>query len=139
MKNALISIKGYQQLPGDEDKSCIEFVTDGGYSMIDGVSEISYTESELTGFAGCSTVFRITDKLITLTRSGSVNAKMIFDPLRKHNFVYDTPIGSMLLGISTQRIISELDEDGGKLEIRYALDVDSRIISNNSFEISVKS
>lgn len=138
-KNAIISIKGFQTVAGDITNGCIEFMTDGKYSMTDGVGEISYVESELTGFAGCHTVFHITNEYISLTRAGEVNSEMIFDPIRKHNFVYDTPLGSMLFGLSTQRIINELDENGGRLEIRYSLDVDSRIISNNSFEINVKS
>ena len=139
MKKAVISIKGWQFLSGMTDSNCIEFVTDGDYSMSDGVGEISYAESELTGYDGCNTVFQVMKDHILLKRDGAVSSEMIFDPARKHNFVYDTPVGSLLFGLSTQKIINDLDENGGRLEIKYALDIDSRVISNNSFEINVKS
>ena len=140
MKKALISIKGCQFLSGmTENDNCIEFVTDGDYTMSNGVGEISYAESELTGYVGCNTVFQIMKDRILLKRDGAISSEMIFDPARKHNFVYDTPVGSLLFGLSTQKIINDLDENGGRLEIKYALDIDSRVISNNSFEINVKS
>lgn len=142
MKNVLISIKGFQSVdqsvdPTDEES--FELITDGEYSHQDGLIEFSYQESELTGFAGTRTSFVIEPDRVVLNRAGGINGEMIFSEGRKHHFVYEMPEGSLTMGIDTHSIVQELDENGGRLEINYVIDVDSIVVSRNSFKINVKS
>jgi uncharacterized beta-barrel protein YwiB (DUF1934 family) len=137
MKNVLISIKGFQS-PHETEEESFELVTDGEYSRNDGVSEFSYMESELTGYAGMKTTFLVEPDRVVLTRAGGMNGEMIFSEGRKHHFVYETPYGSITMGIDTQSIVQEMNEEGGNLEIHYVIDVDNVVLSRNSFKISVK-
>ena len=66
MKKVLLSIKSTQKI--DENNDGIELVTDGMYRYEDGVAEFEYQESELTGFAGTTTRFRVEGDCVTLTR-----------------------------------------------------------------------
>ena len=137
MKNVLISIKGFQ---ADEytDEESFELVTDGEYSLSDGVAEFSYMESELTGFAGTKTSFVIEPDRVVLNRAGGLNGDMIFSAGKKHHFVYETTHGSLMMGIDTQSIKKELDENGGNLEIHYVIDIDNVMMSRNTFKINVR-
>lgn len=138
MKKVLISIKGFQSTQYSDEES-FELVTDGEYAFDNGIIEFSYMESELTGYAvGMKTSFVVEPDRVTLTRAGGVNGEMIFSEGRKHHFVYETPYGSLTMGIDTQSIIHEMDENGGNLEIHYVIDVDSVVMSRNSFKINVK-
>jgi uncharacterized beta-barrel protein YwiB (DUF1934 family) len=143
MKNVLISIKSYQstdQTTDPSDEESFEFVTDGEYSVQDGVAELSYQESELTSadFAGTKTSFIIEPDRVILNRAGGIAGEMIFREGQKHHFVYEMSYGSMTMGIETQRIVREMDENGGNLEIYYAIDVDNIVMSRNSFKINVR-
>lgn len=137
MKNVLISIKGFQSAQYSDEES-FELVTDGEYNIDNGVAEFSYMESELTGYAGKKTSFVVEPDRVVLTRAGGLNGEMIFSEGRKHHFVYETSYGSLTMGIDTQSITQELNEDGGNLEIHYAIDVDNIVMSRNSFKINVK-
>ncbi len=137
MKNVLISIKSFQAAQ-DTDEESFELVTDGEYSINDGIAEFSYMESELTGFAGTRTSFVIEPDRVVLNRAGGLNGEMIFSEGKKHHFVYDTAYGALTMGVDTQRIKKQLDENGGNLEIQYVIDIDNVVMSRNKFMINVR-
>ena len=133
----IISIQGKQSFEAQDDDT-IELVTEGclepdgddGYTL-------SYQESELTGLEGTTTTFRIAPDRITLRREGTLNSEMIFQEGQKHVSLYETPYGGLMLGVNTHRAKADLGTAGGRLSIRYALEVDSQPIGENSFEIQV--
>ncbi len=136
-KPVIISIRGVQALePGDED--IMELVTQGVLRQEDGEGfSLTYLESELTGLEGTTTTFQVAPDRITLRREGTLNSEMIFQEGQKHVSLYETPYGGLMLGVNTRRAKASLGEQGGSLSIRYALEVDSQPIGENSFEIQV--
>ena len=119
-KPVIISIRGVQSLePGEED--VMELVTQG----------------VLRQEEGTTTTFRIAPDRITLRREGTLNSEMIFQEGQKHVSLYETPYGGLMLGVNTHRAKADLGTAGGRLSIRYALEVDSQPIGENSFEIQV--
>ncbi len=137
MKNVLISIKSFQAAQ-DTDEESFELVTDGEYSLNGDIAMFSYMESELTGFAGKKTSFVIEPNRVILNRAGGTGGEMIFSEGKKHHFVYETAYGSLTMGIDTQSIKKDMDENGGDLEIHYVVDVDNVVMSRNAFKINVK-
>lgn len=136
MKDVMIAIKGMQELDGTTDGD--ELVTSGIYHHENGITKFSYMESELTGMEGTKTTFEIQKSLVTLTRIGTVNSQMVFEPGRKHFFMYDTPFGAFTMGVSTSSISSKMNENGGDLEIRCMIDMENSMVSRNVFKINVR-
>ena len=133
----IISIKGLQGT--DEDGEDIELVTDGEYGLTEnGHAAFRYMESQLTGMEGTLTDFSVEPDRVTITRSGTVNMQMTFEEGQKHYFVYDTPYGNMTMGVDTQSIRSEFDQDGGVLEVRYLMDLGNSMITRSCFEVRIK-
>jgi len=137
MKKAMISIKGLPAMVGDEEGS-FELMTDGEYLRTDEVSTFSYFESELTGLNGLMTTFNVEPDRVILRRGGEFSGDMIFSEKQKHHFLYDTPFGSIMMGIDTHSIKKNLQDDGGSLEIRYDIEVDNVSVSQNLFKIDIK-
>lgn len=135
-KNVLISIKGL--MGTDEDGEDIELVTGGRYAFEEKRAAFEYMESELTGMKGTKTRVTVEPDEVLITRSGTVNMQMVFARGRKHYFNYDTPYGSMTMGLATQSIKNELNGDGGRLEVRYLMDLDSAMTTRNKVEIEIK-
>ena len=135
-RNVLISIKGL--MGTDEDGEDIELVTGGRYGFEEKRAAFEYMESELTGMKGTKTRVSVEPDEVLITRSGTVNMQMIFAEGRKHYFNYDTPYGSMTMGLATQSIKSELGRDGGRLEVNYLMDLDSAMTTRNKVEIEIK-
>ena len=137
MKKVTIFIKGCQKSQESDDE-CFELTTDGEYTREGGVTSFSYTESELTGYVGKQTTFSVEDDMVVLTRADGMNGKLIFSRAQKHNFLYETEFGSMMMGVDTHNLSQNFNEDGGELEIEYDIDVDNVVISRNTFEIIVR-
>ncbi len=137
MKDVIISIKG---LIGPEvaDSEDLEFVTDGHYSYENGTARFDYMESELTGMDGTRTEFCSGPDGITLSRNGTVSTCMRFRQGEKQYCLYDTPFGSAMLGIDTHRINSDLRENGGSLEFKYAVDMEGTLLSRNHIKIKIR-
>ena len=136
-KPVIISIRGVQSLePGEED--VMELVTQGVLRQEEGEGfSLSYLESELTGLEGTTTTFRIAPDRITLRREGTLNSEMIFQEGQKHVSLYETPLWGPDAGGEHPPGQGGPGNGGGHLSIRYALEVDSQPIGENSFEIQV--
>lgn len=135
--NCIISIFG-KQFDGEGEPARMELVTAGDYSDSEEGAEFSYEETELTGLEGTRTTFRVMPDYITMTREGKVNSEMIFEAGKKHFFAYDTPFGAFTMGINTHQLHSRLNENGGDVDIRYAIDMESNIVSKNEFHINIR-
>lgn len=140
MKDVIISIKGLQGAgPHHSDETdAIELITSGEYAHTDTETKFSYMESEVTGMEGTRTTFRIEPRMVTLTREGTFNAQMMFEQGKKHVFLYETPYGAAAMGVDTKRLRCGLGDTGGILEIDYTIDLDSVVVSENSFVIQVR-
>jgi len=138
IKKVMISIKGLPVFAANEDDA-FELMTDGEYLQKDGVSTFSYVESMLTGNEGLLTTFDVEQDRVVLRRGDGMSGDMIFSENQKHHFLYDTPFGSVLLGIDTHSIKTNMGDDGGNLEIRYDIEVDNVSVSQNLFKINIRS
>lgn len=135
--NVIISIKGTQE--GENGPDELELVTAGQLVRDErGGFTVSYQETELTGLEGTTTVVRIDGPRVTLLREGTVNSQMVFEEGRKHLSMYETPYGSLSIGVDTHRVKSTVGEGGGDLEIDYAIEIDNLVAGRNFFRMNVK-
>ncbi len=136
--NVIISIKG-KQLYAEGGPDEMELVT-AGVLRREGQDRytISYQESELTGLEGTTTVVQVDGGRVTLLREGNINSQMVFEEGERHLSMYETPYGSLSVGILTRRMRSTLGETGGDLEIDYAIEIDHLVAGQNLFRMNVK-
>ena len=137
-KPVIISIRGVQSLePGEED--VMELVTQGVLRQEEGEGfSLSYLESELTGLEGTRTSFTIRDDTVTLSRTGQVNSQMVFEEGQQHTSLYETPYGELTVDIQTSRLLHNLTERGGLMEIKYSIAVEHVVTGRNCFKIRVR-
>ena len=137
MKKVLITVRGIQ-VTADEPAADMELVTEGEYTYENGSGFFTYEETEITGMAGTTTRFDFTPTEAVITREGSVSSKMVFIEGKKNVFLYNTPWGSMTMGIDTHTIDSALTPNGGSIEIDYTLTFDRAEVSRNRFSVKIK-
>ena len=138
MKDVMITVRSRQSQPDGSDEDSLELVTEGKYYHDDEKTVISYEESEITGFDGCTTTFSVYPDRIIMNREGNGSGDMIFDRERRHQYYYETPVGSMMLGVVTLSSKIQLHNSGGSIEVHYLLDLDNIVFSRNSFVIDVR-
>jgi uncharacterized beta-barrel protein YwiB (DUF1934 family) len=136
-KDVLISIKGVYN--SEDDRDVIELFTKGTYYKRGGKYHISYDESEATGFEGSRTTLTVDDQdKVTLLRSGKTRSQLIVERGVRHQCHYDTGMGDIILGVLGSSIRSSLGDAGGDLEVKYSLDLNSALASENEMYVNVK-
>ena len=123
-KDVIISIYGLQQ-QDDESPEPVTLVTAGRYYRRGGHYFVSYDESALTGLEGTHTVVRVGPDQVRVTRTGSYPSQLVFERGRRHLSLYHTDFGDLSVCVSTQHIDNRLTDDGGRLDVRYLVEIDN--------------
>lgn len=125
MKKAVVlSIRGRQSYGGQEPE-VIELVTEGTMELRSGGWDISYEESELTGLAGVTTVFRVEPDKVTLTRTGRLNSQMVFQRGMSHDSLYQTDFGALLITVQATSVYYDIVSDGGFIDLVYNICIEN--------------
>lgn len=133
----MLSIRGEQYFD-DVDPDATELMTEGTLTLREGNLYLAYQESELTGMEGTTTTFAVEGPRVTLMRTGSVNSQMVFEEGKQHTSLYETPFGELTVDIQTSKLIHNLSERGGLMEIKYSIAVEHTVTGKNCFKIRVR-
>ena len=136
MDNAHITLTPTQTADGNTDTA--ELFTKGEFRVHEGSYFIDYDESEATGYEGSHVQMRIDDKMMTLTRTGTTFSSLIFENKTRHFCHYGTEFGDCMVGITTDELKPELNENGGKIHLKYTIDVNGGLMTENEITINVK-
>ena len=135
-RDVLISITGAQFSGGDQED--VEMITTGDYFLKNGKHYIIYGEIEEDGRQITKNTIKVDDDCMDIMKSGTINTHMIFQKNKKNISCYMTPFGELTVGIHTNRIHVEEEEDVLKVDIRYALDINDEHVSNCNITVQVR-
>lgn len=110
-KDVLLSISGLQFAAKDEeDIEPVEMITAGDYYKKNGKHYILYDEV-MEGFDGnTKNIIKLTEDSLDITKKGISNVHMVFEKNKKNVSYYNTPFGSLLIGIDAKSVdIAETD------------------------------
>ena len=136
-KDVIISIRGLQESQG-EAADPITLVTSGRYYRKNGLYYISYDETELTGLEGTRTTLRVKPDYVKLVRTGLYPSELVFELGKRHVSLYHTDYGDLSIVVSTQSIQSTLTDDGGDLDVKYAVEVANTPVGINHLNLNIK-
>lgn len=137
IKDVIIDIKGIQGI--DDESDTIEFTTDGRFGLKDDEYYISYDEGQmLQDNTKVKTTLLVKPDSVVLSRSGSINSRMLIQKGERNTCFYNTPHGNLVLGIFGNSIEYDLTEKGGKIRIEYNIDSDLKLVSKNTVDITVR-
>lgn len=137
-KPVIIKIKGLQDLHSGDDDEKMELITMGKYSKRNGSYYVSYKESEVTGMEGVVTTVKIKGDMVTVKRFGKVTASLIFEKNKRNICHYNTPYGAMMIGIDTKKLLSNVNDNGGSIDIDYNVDINNVLTGSNTLHMTIK-
>lgn len=136
-KDVLITISGMQMIDGDN--SDIEMITTGAYYMKNGKHYITYDEV-LEGYEGkIRNLIKIQPDSMDIIKSGLTNVHMTFEKNKKRLTCYATPMGDMMVGLSTRSIHVSEKEDRLNVLVEYSLDINYEHISECNIQVAIQS
>ena len=135
-ENVLVTIKGLQFDAVDEN--VIEVINVGRFSEINDKIYVKYDEM-LDGEKNLTrNLIKIGESSVEITKMGSVSANMKFCANEKTMCLYNTPFGSLHLGILARNVDINKKEETIHILIEYSIEVNDEQISENKVEICIK-
>lgn len=132
-----LSIRGRQSYP-EQEPEIIELSTEGWMEFRNGGWDISYEESELTGLAGVTTVFRVEPGRVTLDRKGALNSQMVFEEGVSHDSLYQMPFGALMLTVKATFVYYDIVSDGGTIDLTYQINIENTEAGTIDYHLDIR-
>ena len=128
-KEVLLSIKGTQQNDGGEEP--VELVTHGEYYVRGDKHYILYEEvSDIDrGEKDTKCIIKLTEKTVELTMRGGTDVHLFFEEGRYHISDYAMAMGSLQLGVMTNKVSVKPAENGLVAEVIYTVELNHNLIN----------
>lgn len=135
-KKVRLTLTGRQRDEAGQE-NITELSADAEYYERNGSRYILYEENGTD--TGCiQSVIKLKDRLLELTRKGSVNTRMVFEEGREHIADYITPLGTLQLGIATSSVCSKQAGDCLEIHTDYDLTDRGHILSHCNISIKIQ-
>ncbi len=130
-RDVLLSMKGMQFDMTDENGSAddVSVITPAQYYSRNGKHFLLFDEVQEGTDAKMKNIIKFDGSLLEVTKRGTVNAHMVFDTGNKNLTDYNTPYGSIMIGIETRKISVEEQENRISVQVDYGLDVNYEHLS----------
>ncbi len=137
-ENYLLSVCGKQFVNGNSDK--VELQTNASYVMRGSSRYITYKEYDPQDpqVHYRTTVKVDENNVVTVIKGGEMSHNLILEQGQRHRCEYRTPYGNMTLGIYTERVEIELDDNGGSISVSYNIDIENELASSNELVLNIK-
>lgn len=136
-RDVLISISGVQMSDGEQDD--VEMITTGDYFMKNGKHYILYDEiADSAGGVVKNTIKVRPESMDIIKKSSGSGVHMTFEKNRKNMSSYATPVGELMIGINTNQILVEEQENMLKVAVAYSLDINYEHVSECNILLSVQ-
>lgn len=138
-EKVFVKVKGLQFANGQGEEDIIEVINVGRYRIINGSEYVKYDEVYEESTQKSTNTIKISEKCVEITKKGLVTAHMSFVEGEKTMTFYDTPYGSIYLGIFAQNIQIERDEDDIRISIDYSIDMNYEKVADSHIDIEISS
>ena len=132
-----LSIRGIQRYD-EQEPDVIELITEGTMERQGKAWEITYEETDLTGMAGVTTIFRAGPGGVVLKRTGRLQSRMIFREGIKHESLYQMEFGALLIAVEGRKVTHSLTELGGTVDIIYGIQIEGSASGVVEYHLDVK-
>lgn len=136
-KDVLVKISGLHAMEQDSDQ--IEVITAGDYFLKNGKHYVIYEET-VEGFEeNVRNTVKISEDKMEIRKQGASMAQMVFEKDKKNLTRYVTPMGEMLVEITTNQIEMKEEEDSLNVCVNYALDINYQHVSDCKILMNISS
>lgn len=137
-EKVLVTVKS--EIVTGEDVDEIEIMQVGSCADIRDILYVKYDEVMEDEGTPVSNLVKIDDKNmhVEITKKGVVCAHLDFTLGKKTTTFYDTAFGTINMGLHTRAMEIEKNDDGVRVYLEYALEVNYETVSENRVTIEVK-
>ena len=138
-KDVLIHVRGLQLMETDDEQEPIEIVVPGQYYFRNGSHYLRYEEM-LDDFAQTTVNYiKMSSEGVEIRKQGQVNVHMVFEQGKKNKTFYNTPYGTLQMGIAATGLELKESEDDIQMKVDYALDMNEEHVADCYLTVQAQS
>lgn len=138
-KDVLIHVRGLQMMETDDAQEPIEIVVPGQYYFRNGSHYLRYEEMLDDTAETTVNYIKMSPKGVEVRKQGQVNVHMVFEEGKKNKTFYNTPYGTLQMGISATGLELKESEDGIQMKVDYALDMNEEHVADCYLTVQAQS
>lgn len=138
-KDVLIHVRGLQMMETDDAQEPIEIVVPGQYYFRNGSHYLRYEEMLDDTAETTVNYIKMSPNGVEVRKQGQVNAHMVFEEGKKNKTFYNTPYGTLQMGISATGLELKESEDGIQMKVDYALDMNEEHVADCYLTVQAQS
>ncbi len=135
-KNVVIKIVSKQKTENGDNTG--EMTVTGTLAIEDNKSIIEYVENNEETGPEETTITVFGNDTVSIIRSGQFSSEMMVEKNTRHQTFYRTPYGELVMGIYGNQVDWSVDDNGGVLKMRYTLDFNNGVVSENTMIIYIE-
>ena len=136
-KNVVISLMGLQYAV-EEEEAPIEVINFGQYYRKGEKHYLLYEETDESGKATKCRI-KVSEKELELQKRDRSNTRLLFLPGEEYMTNYETPYGSLLVGVNTRALELYEEEDFLRATLKYGLDINGEKTGECTLVLKVQS
>ena len=138
-KDVLIHVRGLQMMETDGAQEPIEIVVPGQYYFRNGSHYLRYEEMLDDTAETTVNYIKMSPNGVEVRKQGQVNVHMVFEEGKKIKTFYNTPYGTLQMGISATGLELKESEDGIQMKVDYALDMNEEHVADCYLTVQAQS
>lgn len=138
-KDVLIHVRGLQMMETDDAQEPIEIVVPGQYYFRNGSHYLRYEEMLDDTSETTVNYIKMSPNGVEVRKQGQVNVHMVFEEGKKNKTFYNTPYGTLQMGISATGLELKESEDGIQMKVDYALDMNEEHVADCYLTVQAQS
>ena len=138
-KDVLIHVRGLQMMETDDAQEPIEIVVPGQYYFRNGSHYLRYEEMLDDTAETTVNYIKMSPNGVEVRKQGQVNVHMVFEEGKKNKTFYNTPYGTLQMGISATGLELKASEDGIQMKVDYALDMNEEHVADCYLTVQAQS
>ena len=138
-KDVLIHVRGLQMMETDDAQEPIEIVVPGQYYFRNGSHYLRYEEMLDDTAETTVNYIKMSPNGVEVRKQGQVNVHMVFEEGKKNKTFYNTPYGTLQMGISATGLELKESEDGIQMKVDYALEVNYEHMADCKITMNIQS
>ena len=138
-KDVLIHVRGLQMMETDDAQEPIEIVVPGQYYFRNGSHYLRYEEMLDDTAETTVNYIKMSPNGVEVHKQGQVNVHMVFEEGKKNKTFYNTPYGTLQMGISATGLELKESEDGIQMKVDYALDMNEEHVADCYLTVQAQS
>ncbi|MDE6905704.1 MAG: DUF1934 domain-containing protein [Lachnospiraceae bacterium] len=138
-KDVLVTISGLQVMQQESGMEPVDLITPGDYYKKNGRHYVIYDEI-MEGFEGVTkNIIKIRDDCVDITKKGLTNVHMVFEKDKQNMTCYETPFGSLMVGINAKSIHVREEENDISLDLEYSLEINYEHLADCTIKMEIRS